>query len=221
MLVNASPRIVAGVIDVPASTPGAADIWLPQPDSASVLSNRRARLFTVIGRLHAHVTAATASAELAAVAAKIAREAPDAGSDLSLRATPLRDRILQPVRASLLLLWAAVGVLTLIAFANVANLLLMEGSVRERELAVRATVGAPRAALIRQLAIEAAVDGAIGSSGATAFGAVGLVMSRSSLPASLPRVSDVHVAPWLVAANVALSIVAAVGFGLVPAIREA
>ena len=155
VLVNAAPRTVAGVIEVPPSTPGAADVWLAQPDASSALANRRARLFTVIGRLDAGVTTSTASAELAAVAANIAREAPQAGADMSLRATPLRDRIVQPVRGSLLLLWAAVGVLTLIAFSNVANLLLMEGSIRERELAVRAAIGAPRAALIRQLAIEA------------------------------------------------------------------
>lgn len=219
VLVNAAPRTVAGVIEVPSSTPGAADVWLAQPDASSALANRRARLFTVIGRLDAGVTTSTASAELAAVAANIAREAPQAGADMSLRATPLRDRIVQPVRGSLLLLWAAVGVLTLIAFSNVANLLLMEGSIRERELAVRAAIGAPRAALIRQLAIEAAVAGAIGGVAGTAFGAAGLLAFRASLPASLPRVSDVHVEPWLIAASVAFAIGASVAFGLVPAFR--
>lgn len=210
---------MAGVIDVPPSTPGAADVWLPQPDSASALSNRRARLFTVIGRLAPGITASSASAELSSVAAGIVREAPQAGADMSLRATPLRDRIVQPVRASLLLLWAAVGVLTLIAFSNVANLLLMEGSVRERELAVRAAIGAPRAALVRQLATESAVAGAIGGVAGTAFGVAALVVFRGSLPASLPRVSDVHVEPWLIAASVAFSIAGSVGFGLVPAFR--
>ena len=210
---------MAGVIDVPASIPGAADAWLPQPDSAAVLSNRRARLLTVIGRLRPGVTSAGASAELASIAADIVREAPQAGLDMSLRATPLRDRLVQPVRASLLLLWGAVGVLTLIAFSNVANLLLMEGSVRERELAVRAAIGAPRAALVRQLAIEAAVAGALGGAAGAMLGAAGLVMFRGTLPASLPRVSDVYVDPWLIAASVLLSIVASVGFGLFPAIR--
>jgi predicted permease len=219
VLVNAAPRTVAGVIDVPQSTPGAADVWLPLADSASLLSNRRARLLTVIGRVNAGVTAATASAEMASVAASITREAPQAGADMSLRATPLRDRIVQPVRTSLLLLWAAVGVLTLIAFSNVANLLLMEGSVRERELAVRAAIGAPRIAIIRQLAVEAAAAGAIGGTAGTGLGAAALVMFRSSLPASLPRISDVRVEPWLIAAGIAFSIAASVAFGLVPAFR--
>jgi len=219
VLVNGAPRTVTGVIDLPSSTPGAADVWLPQPDSASALSNRRARLFTVIGRLRDGVTSAGASAELASVAGNIVRDAPLAGADMTLRATPLRDRIVQPVRASLLLLWAAVGVLTLIAFSNVANLLLMEGSVRERELAVRAAIGAPRTALIRQLAIEAAVAGAIGGVTGSAFGAAGLLLFRGSLPASLPRVSDVHIEFWLIPASIAFSIAATVAFGLVPAFR--
>ena len=219
VLVNAAPRTLAGVIDVPPSTPGAADIWLPLPDSASLLSNWRAHLFTVVARLNAGVTADTASAELASIAANITRDAPQAGPGLSLRATPLRDRIVQPVRTSLLLLWAAVGVLTLIAFSNVANLLLMEGSVREREFAVRAAMGAPRVAIIRQLAVESAVTGAIGGIAGAVFGATGLMLMRSFLPASLPRISDVRVEPWLPAVGIAFSIAASILFGLVPAFR--
>ena len=219
VLVNAAPRTVAGVIDVPASTPGAADIFLPYDESSAIFSNRRARLFTVIARLRPGITVDAATAELAAVAATIVREAPQVGLDMSLLATPLRDRIGQPLRSSLLLLWSAVGLLMLIAFANVANLLLMEGSVRERELTVRTALGAPRAALMRLLAVEAAVAGSIGGVAGALLGAWGLAAIRTALPPSLPRVSDVHVDFALVASGVIVAIVATLAFGLVPAAR--
>src|SRR3954468_5402325 len=219
VLVNAAPRTVAGVIEVPTSSPGAADLWTPNPRDGEIFANRRARLFTTIGRLRPDATPASATAELQAIAATIVRESPQAGRDMSLVATPLRDRIVQPVRSSLLLLWAAVGVLVTIAFANVANLLLMEGSVRERELTLRTALGAPRTALIRQLAVEAATAGLIGGVAGALLGGTALAMVRRMLPASLPRAADVHVDAPLVLSSIALSIVAAILFGLVPAIR--
>jgi len=219
VLVNASPRVVAGVVDVPASTPGAADAWLPYDESEAIFRNRRARLFTVVGRLREGVTPASATAELASIASAIVRETPEVGRDMSLRATSLRDRIVQPVRSSLLLLWGAVGVLSVIAFANVANLLLMEGSVRERELTLRTALGAPRSALILQLAIEAGTAGLAGGIAGAALGAWGLGLLRGVLPASLPRVTDVRVDPVLILSGIALAIAASTAFGLVPAVR--
>ena len=219
LLVNAVPRTVAGVLDVPPSIPGAADVWLPHPDDAPLLSNRRARLYTVIGRLRPGVSVAAASSELEIIARQIRHEAPEAGLDLSLRATSLAQRIVQPIRSALVVLWAAVGVLLLIAFANVSNLLLMQGSIRARELSLRTALGASRATLVRQLTLESALLGIAGGVAGAAIGAWGVAVLRAVLPPSLPRVTEVHPDATVVLCGVALSSVAAVLFGLVPAMR--
>ena len=219
VLVNASARTIAGVVDVPASMPGAADLWVPYPDDASLLRNRRARLFSVIARLKPGVPADLASAELDAVARQIRAEAPEAGADLSLRATPLAARMAQPVRSSLLLLWAAVGLLLLIALTNVANLLLMQGSLRARELSLRVALGAPRGTLVRQLAIESAVLGFAGGGIGAALGSWGVAASRSLLPAALPRVAEIRADGSLMLLAVTVSVAATVLFGLLPAIH--
>jgi predicted permease len=219
VLVNASASTIAGVMDMPASLPGAADVWLPYPDDAALLRNRRARLFTVIGRLNGGASIESAGAELDAVARQIRAESPDAGSDMSLRATSLAARMAQPVRSSLLLLWSAVGLLLLIALTNVANLLLMQGSLRARELSLRAALGAPRATLVRQLAIESGVLGLAGGVVGAALGSWGVAVSRSLLPASLPRVSEIRADGGLLLLAVAVSIVATLLFGLLPAVH--
>jgi len=221
VLINASARTIAGVMDVPASMPGASDLWLPYADTAELLRNRRARLFTVIGRLDAETSADIASAELEAIARQVRTEAPEAGADLSLRATPLAARLAQPVRSSLLLLWSAVGLLLLIALANVANLLLMQGSVRARELSLRTALGASRGRLVRQLAVESGLLGAAGGALGAALGTWGAALSRSLLPASLPRVSEIRADAALVLLAVGLSVVATILFGLLPALHAA
>jgi len=219
VLVNAASRVVAGVANVAASVPGSADVWLPYPDDSILLRNRRARLFTVIGRLRPGVPATVASAELDGIAGRIRVEAPEAGDDLSLRATLLVERMVEPVRASLLVLWAAVGVLLLIAFANVANLLLMQGSVRARELSLRTALGASRGALVRQLALESVMLGLAGGALGAALGSWGIETLRTVLPPSLPRVSDVRADATVAAFGVIVSVLAAILFGLGPAIH--
>lgn len=72
LLVNAAPRVIAGVLDVPASIPGASDLFLPYPDDAALLTNRRARLFTVVGRLAPDASIAAATSELDGVARRSA-----------------------------------------------------------------------------------------------------------------------------------------------------
>ena len=219
ILVNAAPRVVAGVADVPASIPGAADVWLPNPESSPLFANRRARLFTVLARLRTGVTPAAAAAELDAIARQIRGASPQAGTDLSFRATPLRERMVQTVRSSLLVSWSAVGVLLLIAFANVANLQSMRGAARARELSLRAALGASRVTLVRQLAIESAVLGVAGGAIGAALGSWGVRALRVVLPASLPRVTDVQADPAVAAFGAGLSIVASLAFGIVPAVQ--
>jgi len=218
ILVNAAPRTIAGVLDVPSSAPGAADVWIPYGSAAPLFRNRRAQLYTTIGRLEPGLTADTANAELDAIARRIRAAAPDAGTDLSIGATPLKERLVAAVRGALTALWAGVALLLLIAGANVANLLSMDGAGRMRELSIRAALGATRARLIRQLAVETTVlalaAGAIGA----ALGAFAIDAVKPLLPGSLPRVGDISASPGVIAYGIVVSVVVVITFGIWPAI---
>ena len=218
LLVNAVPRTIAGALDVPASAPGAADVWLPYGSSAPMFRNRRAQLYTTIARLQPNVTVTAANAELNAIARRIRSEAPDAGADLAFIVTSLKARMAAPVRGALIALWAAVGLLLLIAAANVANLLSMERAGRARELSIRAALGASRGRLVRQLAGETAVLAFAGGAVGAVLGAAGVRAIAPLLPVTLPRTSEMTADPRLIVYGLALSVTTIMTFGIWPAI---
>jgi predicted permease len=156
--VNGTPRTVIGVtpngFDIPISLDDTPDIWLPLTlDTVTTLNSAFARLRT-------GATSATASRELQA----IAREVPDTGSTRGYRlvATTARDRVDASDARAIQLLFATVCGLLLIACANIANLLLMRGWTRRRELAIRLALGAGRARLARQLLTESVLFAVLG-----------------------------------------------------------
>jgi putative ABC transport system permease protein len=218
ILVNAARRQIVGVADVPASAPGASNLWLPYPEDAPLLRNRRAHLYTVVARVSPRVSIAAANAELEAIAVGLRPLGGDV-SDVSFRASGLADRMVQPLRPALLVLRSSVLLLLTIGFANVANLLLVQGSVRARELSIRTALGAGRVRLMRQLIIESLVLGAVGGALGSALGIWSVPVVRRFLPPSLPRVTEVTADPILPVFGIGLSIACAVAFGLLPALR--
>jgi predicted permease len=121
----------------------------------------------------------------------------------------------------MVIVWAAVGLLLLIACANVAGLLLARGTARRRDLAIRAALGCGELRLMRYLAIESVLLGAIGGSIGTALGASAIPVLKGLLPASLPRAADVTVDGRVLAAGAVLSVVMALLFGMLPSLRAA
>ena len=219
VLVNAVPTEVVGVMPPRAFAPGYPQIWVPQPSSSTLLRNRRAHLFTVIGRLRDGVTSAGAAEEIALVGKQILADSGQEDAGLNLMITPLQQRMTQDIRPALLMLWAAVGLVLVIAAANIANLLLMQGASRSRELSIRAALGAPRIRLLRQFATEALLLGLTGGAIGTLLGVWSVPALRSVLPASLPRTSEISVTPSVVLFGLALSLLTAVVFGAAPALR--
>src|SRR3954452_9323157 len=218
---DAEPFTIVGVM--PARFQYAATaFWFPFPFE---MQNAAQRWYTVIGRLAPGATIASANAELKTLAARFIRTQPGVAdySDWSAFALPLRDALLGNVRTAVIVLTAAVALVLLIACANVAGLLLVRASARQREIAIRAAIGASRAHLLRQFLFESAVLAAIG-------GALGILIAAWSieplikllpeaglLDGGIPAESTIHVSVPVLLFAVGVTFVTTLLFGLWPA----
>jgi putative ABC transport system permease protein len=183
--------------------------------------NRGNRTMRVIARLKPGVTIARARDEMRRIAATMAEEFPASNKDWGAHVVSVYDSMLdERVRPSLLVLLGAVGMVLLIACANVANLLLARGMARQREWALRTTLGAGRSRLVRQLVTESVCLTVVS-------GACGLVVAvfavhalRGVLPATFPRLDDIRVDLTVLAVGAVLSLASGLLAGLMPAIRS-
>jgi putative ABC transport system permease protein len=155
-------------------------------------------------------------------AARLAQTYPDTNTDVTATVTPLREFWFGKLRRSFWLLLGACGFVLLIACANVANLLMTQATVRERELAVRAALGASRGRLIRQSLSEAFLLVSIGCAGGIALGAWGLRMLVALLPEELlPFFVKIELDGRALTFTLLISLVTALFVGLIPALRTA
>ncbi|HEY2800685.1 MAG TPA: ABC transporter permease [Chthoniobacterales bacterium] len=170
-----------------------------------------------IARLKPGVTPAQAEADLAAIAAHLSKLYPDSNAHFGVGVKPLREDLIGDVRTALYVLFGAVVCVLLIANANVANLLLARASVRGKEIALRAALGASRARIVRQLLTESLLLSVLG-------GVFGLVIAQwgtaaliKAVPQNIPRIGDIQLDAAVLAFTVLVSLVTGVVFGLVPA----
>lgn len=176
----------------------------------------------VIARLKPGIPIGQAQAEAETIAEKIRGEntiARTAGQYFRLE--PMKQHLVNEVRPAILALMGAVIFLLLIACANVANLMLVRASSRERELAVRAALGAGRWPLVRQTLAEALVIAGLGTVAGIALAKLGIHELLVIAPANLPRLNAIHIDPQVLAFSVLAGLASAVLFGVVPALRTA
>jgi putative ABC transport system permease protein len=179
---------------------------------------RSSNFLRVFGRLKEGVSVAQAKAELAAITARLREEHPDNNAKLTApNVLLLQDEITGGYRVALWLLLGAVVLVLLIACANLANLLLARATARQREIAIRAALGATRFRLVRQMLIESLLLAFIGGALGVLLAIVGSKALLSLSPADLPRVSEVNIDGRMLLFSLTLSLLAGLLFGLAPA----
>jgi putative ABC transport system permease protein len=216
--INVSHHQIIGVMPPGFGLPNKkAELYIPQ----GIVINE-GRNYSVIARLRPGVSAGTARAEMATLAAQTARERVHLNSGWSATAVPLLDQAVGSVRPILLVIFAAVGLVLLLACANVSNLLLMRGSGRVREISVRLALGASRSRILRQSLIESLLLASFGGLLGVALAAIGLHVLKISLPESLaiPRLSEVSWNVPVLLYCAATSVLTAVICGLAPALES-
>jgi putative ABC transport system permease protein len=196
------------------------DVWVLFEPSPEIASSRGIHFLSVIGRLKPGTTLEQATAQLVTVAARIEKEYPKEQAGRSVIVQPLRETLVGRTRPALLILFGAVGLVLLIACANVANLLLARAAVRQHEVAIRLALGASRARLIRQFLLESLV-----LSGAGAV--LGLLLARWSIDflaplaeGALPVFREFPLDGRVLSFLLAVAVISGLAFGIVPALQS-
>jgi len=217
IILDGRARTIVGVMPEGFSFPFQSVVWMPFGWNEQQRGNRDWHDIGAIGRLKDNVSLAEARADFAQVAANLARQYPVFNKGESIKVNSMTEELVGPIRPAFLILIAAVGFVLLTACANVANLLLAKASERGRELAVRASLGAGRARILRQLLAESLLLSLAG-------GVAGLLLAMAVLrtiviaaPSSIPRIEEIHLDWRTFLFTLALSVLTGFLFGIAPA----
>ena len=186
--------------------------WMDTPDG---------HYLRITARLKPGVSPAQAQTELDAIGARLATADPKENRGWLLRMMPLHSMMIENVKPALLVLFGAVGLVLLIACANLANLLLTRATSRAREIAVRTALGAGRKRIVRQLLTEAAVLGLLGGVTGIALAYWGVQALSTFLPPDFPHLNTIRVDNFVLLFALVLAVLASCAFGLAPALFAA
>jgi putative ABC transport system permease protein len=223
LTLNGQPFQVVGVMPAAFTYPGdrMVDLWIPLsffgPDDIG--RERGKQFLAVIARLKPGVTLEQLHTELAGIAARIAAAYPDNPGWTDVAVAPIRDAIVGEVQTPLLVLMVAVGMVLLITCVNVASLLLARATGRQRELAMRAALGAGRGRIARQLLTESTTLALCGGALGVVLGAVAVRALVATGGAGLPRTGAIRVDGVILAFTLGISVLSGLLFGVVPMLR--
>jgi predicted permease len=214
---NGEPHVVVGVMPTWFNFPTRTEVWTPQDMSQKALGPRGSHGYRAVARVRSGSSIEAARADLLAISKRIEERFHNPGIEAVV--IPLKEQLTGDSRPQLLLLLAAVAMVLLVACVNVANLLLARATGRQREIALRAVLGASRTRVMRQLLTESVLLSMLGAmlGLAGAWWAVAMIRSANALP--IPRVNTVQVDLTVLAFTVFVSMFVGVLFGLAPALQ--
>src|SRR6266436_1144561 len=225
IVLNGNPFIVAGVLQrgfmldaevMPSETPmDKMDIFAPLPLGADAVKNRRDENYNIMVRLKPGMSVQRAQADIEVIASHI-REKDKRGASFGVHVMGLQEQVVGDVRRALLVLLGSVGLVLLIACANVANLLLTRAAGREKEVAIRTALGAGWQQIARQLLTESVLLGLLGGTAGLLVAQLSIYVVRAMNPGNIPRLEDIAINSAVLMFTFGVSLATQILFGVAP-----
>ncbi|HXW57578.1 MAG TPA: ABC transporter permease [Candidatus Cybelea sp.] len=220
---DGQPYTVIGVMPPSFQYPQGTDLWTPLTVDANDTRDRGSRFLRVMARMKPGVTLPEARMEMGTIAARLRSAYPKTNEGYDVNLVTLRQLISGDVRPALLVLLCSAGLVLLIACANVANLLVSRAVARQREIAIRAALGASRARMIRQFLTESVLLGLVGGAlgWLIAYGGASALVAmfpKTIQNLSIPRIDSIPMDRWVLGFALLASLTTGILFGLAPAL---
>jgi putative ABC transport system permease protein len=218
---NSTPYTIVGIAPPEMESFNSADVIIPLALSEKQLASlgRRSDFLQVVGRARPGISQTQIQAQMRDIAARLDHQYPETNKGVGIDVSPLHIDLVGKMRPILLSLWASVGFMLLIVCVNMANLMLARGAVREKEMAIRAALGARSGRLLRQLLTEGVVLAFIGSAVGLLLAYWGIGAALALAPKDTPLVSRIHIDLSVMSFATALALTTGILFSLIPALQ--
>ena len=219
VLINGAPYTIIGVLPRNVAKLANEELYVPLVFEPPLSNERHMRFVTSVGRLAPHISFSTAQAGMTALSERLAQQYPNENGAYRFRLQRVEEAFVQDVHTLLWVLFGAVGCVLLVACANIANLLLVRGTARRKEMAIRTALGAGRSRLIQQLLTESVLLSVAGALVGIVPGVLGIRLMMKLRPLDLPNSDLIQLNPAVLLFLLVLALGTGLLFGAVPALQ--